>query len=135
MKTLFAYLTLVGLLFCFSAATPPAQPSTDVWVSKDPNTRSIVKMMFYDNRSRVRILASCSPNPCDWGVFSVRDLDPSGANSPSEGHPYEIIVNQNTARRAIRLIERGYDMGITMQTTFKDRRPANETVGELTRQF
>lgn len=125
----FAALTLLAL--CLTGATP--QQATEVWVSTDTNTRSITRMEFSANRSRVRIFAACSPTDCDWGTVSVRNLDPSGVNSPSEGQPYELVVDQSIARREIRLnFQR--EMTYFMRTVYKDRRPTREGQGTLRRQ-
>ncbi len=126
MKPLIAFILLALSL---TGATPK-QP-LDIWIATDPNTRSITRIEFSSNRSRVRIRTSCSPNDCDWGMVAVRDGDPQGVNSPGEGHPYFVVVNQSVARRSIRFVDYGYTMDYFMTSVFRDKRPDQEIQGKL----
>jgi hypothetical protein len=133
MKNLPIFCLLLALAATLASANAPVQ-SSDVWVSRDPNTRSIVRVEFMNQRSRIRVFGACSPNPCDWGVTSVKDDDPSGANSPSEGHPYSVTYDSNVATRSLRIVDYGTRMDIFMTSDFKDSRPTRETKAELVRQ-
>ncbi|OIN61032.1 hypothetical protein [Arsenicibacter rosenii] len=124
---------LAGFVFTLGLMSAAPTQSTEVWVAADPNTRSITRMEFSGNRSRVRIMAACSPTDCDWGTVSVRNLDPKGVNSPGEGQPYELVVDQSIARREIRLNVQ-QEMTYFMRTVYKDRRPSKESQGTLRRQ-
>ncbi|AHM59363.1 hypothetical protein D770_05480 [Flammeovirgaceae bacterium 311] len=96
-------------------------PTLDgTWINKDPNTRSITKVIISNQGRTIRVFGKCSPKDCDWGEKPVSVV--------VAGSKYRAVYDQGSATSNLNLTLAQNSLSIQNNRTYKDNRaPLNET--------